>query len=197
MAIPKLRLRLPRVPHHSHWVASSICPRVFLSKRMAPAIFCGRAGADWGWFFRWLNTYYYQGRISRLSEMPGAEPRKEPYLKIPVHILNITQLDLCEKVLLAYIYSFGVKGCWQSNATLARMFMVSDRTIKNWLAKIRCLLFIRAGRGYYRMMWAKSHPQVRERNRTSRGNNCPATGQNRVLRVGKNLPTTSNITISN
>jgi hypothetical protein len=56
VAIPKLRLGLPYVSPRSYRVAASIRPRVFFSKTMAPAIPCGRAGADWGWFFLWLNT---------------------------------------------------------------------------------------------------------------------------------------------
>jgi len=62
---------------------------------------------------------------------------KELYLKIPYHILNIPSLGLPEKVLLAHIYSFGEKGCWQSNATLGKMFFVDGRTISRWLARLK------------------------------------------------------------
>jgi len=82
--------------------------------------------------------------------------KKEPYLKIPAHILNIAQIGLCEKVLLAHIYSFGVKGCWQSNQTLAKTFMTSPPTITRWLRRIRAYTYVRNGKGYYRTIWAKS-----------------------------------------
>ena len=89
---------------------------------------------------------------------------KELYLKIPYHILNIPDLGLCEKVLLAHIYSFGEKGCWQSNATLAKIFMVCPRTISLWIAKLvrSNLIQTKSPKGYYRTIWAKSHPKVSE-----------------------------------
>ena len=59
----------------------------------------------------------------------GQKRPTELYLKVPYHILNIPGLGLCEKVLLAHIYSFGEKGCWQSNTTLGQMFFVDGRTI--------------------------------------------------------------------
>jgi hypothetical protein len=139
---------------------------------------------------------------------------KEKYLKIPYHILNIENLDLREKVLLAHIYSFGQKGCWQSNATLAKIFMTSPRTIKRWLAKIikAGKVQIKSAKGYYRTIWAKSHPDVREaavlyyrgqKVENLQGQNCPApqdkndpvSGTNSVLSPGQNCPTTNNTTI--
>ncbi len=89
--------------------------------------------------------------------------QQERYLKIPYHILNIDNMDLREKVLLAHIYSFGEKGCWQSNATLAEMFFVKDRTISRWvrvLKKAGLILWVHP-KGRYRTLWAKSHPGVR------------------------------------
>jgi len=92
--------------------------------------------------------------------------KKEPtelYLKIPYHILNIPGLGLCEKVLLANIYSFGEKGCWQSNATLGAMFFVEGRTISRWLAQLKkngLVLWVHP-KGRYRTIWAKSNPKVK------------------------------------
>ena len=88
--------------------------------------------------------------------------RKEPYLKMPAHILNLTQIGLCEKVLLAHIYSFGEKGCWQSNETMAQIFMVSASTISRWLARIKRFVHVKHPQGYCRTLWAKSHPDVIE-----------------------------------
>jgi len=89
---------------------------------------------------------------------------KEPYLKIPYHILNIRDLGLPEKVLLAHIYSFGKKGCWQSNETLGEIFFVNGRTISRWITQIKksgYVIWVHP-KGRYRTIWAKSHPAVRQ-----------------------------------
>jgi hypothetical protein len=88
--------------------------------------------------------------------------KKERYLKIPYHILNIGGLGLSEKVLLAHIFSFGKKGCWQSNETLAKNFFTTTRTIQRWLRRIHKHIQIKCPNGYYRTIWAKSHPEVRD-----------------------------------
>jgi Mn-dependent DtxR family transcriptional regulator len=87
---------------------------------------------------------------------------KERYLKIPNHILNLRGVSLAEKVLLAHFYSFGAKGCWQSNATLAEMFMTSPSSISRSIAALKKagLIAIRAPKGWHRTIWARSHPQV-------------------------------------
>jgi len=86
---------------------------------------------------------------------------REKYLAIPYHILNVCDVGLCQKVLLAHICSFGLKGCYQSNKTLADIFMVSAKTISRWLADIRKYVYIKKPKGYYRTIWAKSHPDFR------------------------------------
>ena len=87
---------------------------------------------------------------------------RERYLVIPYNILNLRGIGLCEKVLLAHIYSFGAKGCWQSNATLAEVLMVSPRTVTQYIARLRRekLVQIKCPKGYYRTIWAKAHPEV-------------------------------------
>jgi len=144
------------------------------------------------------------------QKSPG-RPTPERYLKIPYYILNIERLGLSEKVLLAHIYSFGEKGCWQSNATLATIFMTSPRTIKRWLANIvrARLVQIKSPKGYYRTIWARSHPDVRAAGQlyyrgkkidNQQGQSCPAgrdengtvSGPKRVLRLGRNCPTINN-----
>ena len=97
----------------------------------------------------------------------------ERYLKLPYPILNLRDIDLRQKVLLAHIYSFGRKGCYQSNKTLAEIFMVSPDTISRWIAGVRKYIYIKNPKGYYRTMWAKAHPDVQaaaERWRKSGGN---------------------------
>jgi len=101
--------------------------------------------------------------VKRSKANEKAKP-KEQYLKIPYHILNIRDLGLAEKVLLAHIYSFGSKGCWQSNETLGDMFFVDGRTISRWIAQIKKsghVLWIHP-KGRYRTIWVKSHPAVRQ-----------------------------------
>ena len=83
-------------------------------------------------------------------------------LEIPNHILNLRSVGLTEKVLLAHFYSFSSKGCWQSNATLAEMFMTSPSSISRSIAALKKagLIAIKAPKGCYRTIWARSHPQV-------------------------------------
>jgi len=91
-------------------------------------------------------------------------PTAEYYLNFPYHILNLEQIGLCEKVLLAWIYSFGAKGCYQSNATLAKVLMVKERTVRRWIQKLvrANLIQTKCPKGFYRTFWAKSHPAVKE-----------------------------------
>ena len=143
----------------------------------------------------------------------GKKTTAELYLKVPYHILHIAGLGLCEKVLLAHIYSFGDKGCWQSNDQLAKTFMVSPRTIKRWLAAIRRsgLIQVKSAKGYHRTFWARSHPDVRaatglryrgKKFDTPQGQICPSgrdgtgpvTGPNQALPLGQKWPTTNNTT---
>ena len=96
--------------------------------------------------------------------MAAKQKPRELYLKLPYHILNLRGLGLSEKMLLAHIYSFGDKGCWQSNKTLADIFMVSPRTISIWISNLAKadLIWKKSPKGYYRTLWARSHPEVRE-----------------------------------
>jgi hypothetical protein len=45
-----------------------------------------------------------------MAKQKYAAGAKERYLKVPYHILNLTSIGLCEKLLLAHFYSFGEKG---------------------------------------------------------------------------------------
>lgn len=95
--------------------------------------------------------------MAKTSEKPT-----ENYLVITNHILNIRGLGRGEKELLAHIYSFGRKGCWEKNETLGKMFFCSSRTISLWVAHLKKgghILWLHP-KGYYRTLWAKSHPDV-------------------------------------
>lgn len=88
--------------------------------------------------------------------------QKEPYLKIPAHILNLPQISLFEKMPFAYIYSFGAKGCWQSNQTLAQIYMATVPTICKCLNRIKDFMYVKYPQGQGQKLWSKSHPHVFE-----------------------------------
>lgn len=112
---------------------------------------------------------------------------RERYLAIPYHILNLGGIGLCQKVLLAHIYSFGVKGCYQSNKTLSKVFMVSPATISRWISELRSHIYIKSPKGYYRTIWAKSHQQVQESARLHyKGKQTPQVGRSQHTDHGKN-----------
>jgi hypothetical protein len=75
---------------------------------------------------------------------------KQAGLWIPNSILNIAGINAGEKMLLAHFYSFGAKGCWQSNKTLAEIFMTTERTVSSWISRIRRHLCVKNPKGYYR-----------------------------------------------
>jgi len=82
------------------------------------------------------------------------------FILIMLILSGVSDIDLPEKVLLAHFYSFGAKGCWQSNATLADMFMVSKDTISRWISRIKKYISVKCPKGYYRTIWVKSHPDA-------------------------------------
>jgi len=88
--------------------------------------------------------------------------QKEPYLKIPAHALNLPQIGPGEKILLAHIYSFDAKGCWQSNQKLAQIYMASVPTICRRLNRIKDFIYVKHPQGRGRRLWSKSHPDVIE-----------------------------------
>ena len=111
----------------------------------------------------------------------SSRPRKkvrEKYLAIPYSIMNLRDIKFCQKALLAHIYGFGQRGCWQSNQTLAEFFMVSPRAISRWICAVRKYIYIRNPKGYYRTLFAGSHPDVQLMlaSRRKSGANCPAAG---------------------
>jgi len=114
--------------------------------------------------------------------MPGKRQKKrtEPYLKIPNHILSLAKLRSLDKMLLAHFYSFGSRGCWQSNATLAKIFMVSPATITRSIALLRNaqLVGISSPKGRYRTIWASTHPDVRAARQGHRRKTCRDVNQN-------------------
>jgi hypothetical protein len=103
----------------------------------------------------------------------------ERYLKFLYSILNLRDIDLRQTVLLSHIYSFGLKGCYQSNKTLAEIFMVSPDTISRWIADIPKYIYIVKPKGYYRTIYAKAHPDARA------VANSQNSGVDRTIHLGK------------
>ncbi|HIJ72454.1 MAG TPA: hypothetical protein HPP87_14020 [Planctomycetes bacterium] len=97
------------------------------------------------------------------SKKTSKKLRKDFYLKVPYHILNLRELTPREQLLLAHFHSFGAKGCWQSNKTLAGMFNVSSVTVRRCIKKLKVtkLIGVKSPKGYYRTIWSVRHPQVR------------------------------------
>ena len=125
--------------------------------------------------------------------------QKDWYLKIPSYILDIPDLAAGQKMPLVHIYRFGLKGCWQSNQTLAETFMVSPCTIPRWLRAIKKYIIVRNCKGYYRTIWAKAHPDGKHDKigmdvRQKRDSNYDKNG----VRPGANYhPTISNTVTEN
>jgi len=123
---------------------------------------------------------------------------QEHYLKIPYGILNMREIGQAEKLLLAHIHSFGTKGCWQSNATLGKMFFATPRTITSWignLKKVGCILWLHP-KGRYRTLWSRLHPGVKAATMLPyMGREIPkaavVTGQGGDVLLGRNLPGSS------
>ncbi|MCK4291644.1 MAG: hypothetical protein KAY65_00490 [Planctomycetes bacterium] len=86
----------------------------------------------------------------------------ERYIRLTYDILAIRGIGLGEKTLLALIHSFGAKGCYQKNETLAKQFRLSPSTISRMIRRIRKYIYIKNPKGYYRTMWSRSHQDVRE-----------------------------------
>ena len=93
---------------------------------------------------------------------PDKQPKSliEPCLKVSVYIRNIPDIDMDRRFLLAHIYNFGRKDCWQGNQTLARLFMASLYTTTRQPPAIHKYVHIKNPEGHYKTIWAKSYPTV-------------------------------------
>ncbi len=87
---------------------------------------------------------------------------RDRFLKVPYTILVRPDISANEKLLLAHIWSYGTKGCWESNDTIGRMFGVTPRQVTTWIGHLKkadSLLWLH-GRSYHRILWAREHPEV-------------------------------------
>ena len=110
----------------------------------------------------------------------NAKQLEERYLKVPFHILNHPGLNDGERWLLAWLYSFGGRGCWQSNEQLSEVLYANPRSITRRIAKLDRLnlLHMRAPKSAYRCIWVKSHPEVEAAaaawGKVQHGQKCPS-----------------------
>jgi len=154
-----------------------------------------------------------------MSKDSKKQKKKASGLWIRNEILNIRALDDSEKMLLAHFDSFGARGCYQANGTLAEIFLAKPRTIRRRIAKIKRagLIYVKSPKGYYRTIWVKSNTEVKKavklwyrgeeiekpREGKQDGQKWPTevdkTGQpsrsKSVFRHGQNCPTTNTETV--
>lgn len=126
----------------------------------------------------------------------GEKPKKEGGVWIPNRIRSISRSVLgdSEKMLLADIYSFGDKGFYKSNETIAKEYMASERTVSRWVARIITggFVYVKNPKGYYRTLWAKLHPNVQEaaklwyRKKEIPKTDCKPVRQNCLTKLDKN-----------
>lgn len=91
------------------------------------------------------------------------KPEKKEGLWVPKEFTIVTNLNWGEKMILAHIFSFGTRGCYQCNGTLAKLYGVCDKTISRIVNKLIVdeEIIVKAPRSQYRTLWACSHPQVK------------------------------------
>lgn len=75
----------------------------------------------------------------------------------------MTVLTGDEKLYFAYVYSFGERGCWQTDEQIGKALGRSDRTIQRYQGNCKTagLLKIIGKKSRYRRIWAKDHPKYK------------------------------------
>ena len=84
-------------------------------------------------------------------------------LWIPKKIQKMTILTGDEKIYYAYIYSFGERGCWQTDEQIGGELGRSERTLQRYQANCKKagLLKVIGEGSKYRRIWAKDHPKYK------------------------------------
>jgi len=84
-------------------------------------------------------------------------------LWIPLKIQKMSFLSGDDKLFYAYVYSFGERGCWQTDEQIGEALGRSGRSIQRYKANCRKAgLFKVTGEGTpRRRIWAKDHPKYK------------------------------------
>ena len=114
----------------------------------------------------------------------------EPYLKLPMKILNIPRLSAEEKLYYAYIYSYShrPKGCYATDEQIGKALGRKPRTIRyyqNSCMKLG-LLAIESPGSPRRRLFAIAHPKYKKQP----GHILPGTRPYLAVEPGQMLPTT-------
>ena len=90
------------------------------------------------------------------------KPRKLG-LWVPLGILKMSFLAAEDKLFYAYVYSFGARGCWQTDEQIGESFGRCERTIQRYKTnckKAGLFKIIHEG-SPRRRIWAKDHPKFK------------------------------------
>ena len=84
-------------------------------------------------------------------------------LWIPRKILKMSCLSGDDKIYYAHVYSFGERGCWQTDEQIGTALGRSDRSIQRYQANCNKagLLKVIGKKSKYRRIWAKDNPKYK------------------------------------
>jgi hypothetical protein len=87
------------------------------------------------------------------------------YLNITYELLERTDVNLAEKVLYSYVFSYGAQGCYESNAGIAKKFGVHPVTISRAMSQLWHIqaIYLFGSEGKSRKAFAITHPDVAKR----------------------------------
>jgi hypothetical protein len=117
-------------------------------------------------------------------------------LWVPQRILKMSILSGDEKLFYAYVYSFGERGCWQTDEQIRESLGRCVRTIQRYQANCKKagLLKVVGEGSKYRRIWAKDHPKFKAAQKI-RAEQLRQTCQSRTTNLSElprqNCPTTN------
>jgi len=120
-------------------------------------------------------------------------------LWIPEKIKKMSMLTGDEKIFYAHVYSFGERGCWQTDQQIGKALGRSERSIQRYQANCHKagLLKVIGKKSKYRRIWAKDHPKYKAM-RKKKANELRQIRQSRTTDpselLRQNCPTTNKYT---
>lgn len=124
---------------------------------------------------------------------------RNPGLWVPQRILRLSILSGDEKLFYAYVYSFGERGCWQTDEQIGESLGRCVRTIQRYQANCKKAGLLKViGQGSkYRRIWAVDHPKFKAAQKI-RAEQLRQTCQSRTTNLSElprqNCPTTNKYT---